>query len=685
MNKVANNQTFEELLKAIKEVTLMVRNLSATVDGSLQSGVAREKKVVEETTFHESNKLDLGLGSGAYGDDANYHEFMDDSVMEEIYIASPVMLVAEDLGQKRIHDSSETAMVLRLLWHSEVVKRSKVVKRSEVVKRREVVKHSEVVKRSKVVKRSEVVKRREVKNRFETYVKSKDLDLWHVITYGDFPPIQNNPETKKDKIVPFDKHNDDLKKKLAKNDEAKMVIYNALPRKEYERIFMCKTAKEIWDTLLITHQGNSQVKDNKVDLLVQQYEQFMIPEEESIDNAFARFNTIITSIKAHDEGFSSNNYVRNFFRALHPKWHAKVTAIEESKDLTSLSLDELIGNLKVYEVIIKNDSEMVKGKREQNRSFALKAQKESSDEDSSTSNSEEYAMAMRDFKKFFKRRGRFVRQPHDERKESQRNKDDKNSKDERKCFKCGDPNHLIGECPKLSRNYNQRAFIRGSWGDSDEDEEEKLKTKNVLWLKLLMRLGGHRDHLPACLAHILYCILAEQQYNLAYFFVKRIESTRATPKAYLPYGMFLTRLFRHVMEHYPHLDNGIYDVVERVMRPLALRQARRPRSDCGKACHSVSSTSAHHNRISSSHQGDDNEDDGASRASTPSPTTYLNSLGPLDYQPYEIPTSSEQNDDILFEPQTDLLNQTQQMHKELRGGFKSFVKALRGVFGKKKK
>ncbi|GJV63168.1 hypothetical protein Tco_1473996 [Tanacetum coccineum] len=93
------------------------------------------------------------------------------------------------------------------------------------------------------------------KNRFETYVKSKDLDLWHIITDGDFPPIQNNPETKKDEIVPFHKQNDDLKKKLAKNNEAKMVIYNALPRKEYERIFMCQTAKEIWDTLLITHQA----------------------------------------------------------------------------------------------------------------------------------------------------------------------------------------------------------------------------------------------------------------------------------------------------------------------------------------------------------------------------------------------------------------------------------------------
>ncbi|GJX26821.1 hypothetical protein Tco_0233117 [Tanacetum coccineum] len=266
-----------------------------------------------------------------------------------------------------------------------------------------------------------------------------------------------------------------------------LVIYNALPRKEYERIFMCKTAKEIWDTLLITHQGNSQVKDNKIDLLVQQYEQFTIPEEESIDNAFARFNTIITSLKALDEGFSSKNYVRKFLRALHPKWRAKVTAIEESKNLTSLSLDELIGNLKVYEVIIKKDSEMVKGKREQNRSLALKAKKEFSDKDSLTfdSKDEEYAMAVRDSKNFFKRRGRFVRQPHDERKSFSKylRWTRLQTKVKENVFNCGDPNHLIGECPKLSRNHYQRAYVGGSWGDSDEDKEEKTKDKKCLMAK----------------------------------------------------------------------------------------------------------------------------------------------------------------------------------------------------------
>nr|GEV83359.1 retrovirus-related Pol polyprotein from transposon TNT 1-94 [Tanacetum cinerariifolium] len=190
---------------------------------------------------------------------------------------------------------------------------------------------------------------------------------------------------------------------------------------------MCNTAKEIWKTLLITYQGNSQVKDNKIDLLVQQYEQLVIFEDKSIDSDFARFNTIITSLKALDEDYSSKNYVRKFLRALHPKWRVKVTAIEESKDLTSLSLDELIENLKVHETIIKKDSEIVKEKVER-KSFALKAKKESSDEECSTSRSEdkEYAMAVRDFKKFFKRRGRFVRQPRNDKKTFQRSRDDKN-------------------------------------------------------------------------------------------------------------------------------------------------------------------------------------------------------------------------------------------------------------------
>ncbi|GJX82733.1 hypothetical protein Tco_0332214 [Tanacetum coccineum] len=90
---------------------------------------------------------------------------------------------------------------------------------------------------------------------------------------------------------------------------------------------------------------------------------------------------------------------------------------------------------------------MVKDKREQSRSFAFKAKKESSDEDYSTfdSKDEEYAMAVKEFKKFFKRRGRFVRQQCDERKSFQRSRDDKNT-----------------------------------WSDSGKDEEEKTNDETCL-------------------------------------------------------------------------------------------------------------------------------------------------------------------------------------------------------------
>ncbi|GKD38660.1 retrovirus-related pol polyprotein from transposon TNT 1-94 [Tanacetum coccineum] len=62
----------------------------------------------------------------------------------------------------------------------------------------------------------------------------------------------------------------------------------------------------------------------------------------------------------------------------------------------------------------------------------------------------------------------------------QRSRDDKNGKSDRKCFRCGDPNHLIGECPKPPKDKNQRAFVGGSWSDSGEEDDEKVKNETCL-------------------------------------------------------------------------------------------------------------------------------------------------------------------------------------------------------------
>ncbi|GJW61996.1 zf-CCHC domain-containing protein [Tanacetum coccineum] len=251
------------------------------------------------------------------------------------------------------------------------------------------------------------------KNRFETYVKSKDIDLWQIIVDGDYKPIFRNINTGRDETLPYERLNDDNKKMLSKNNEAKM------------------------------------------------YEQFSIFDDETIDCAFARFNTIIASLKALDESFSSRNHVRKFLRALPPKCRPKVTVIEESKDLLTLLLDGLIDNLKVYEAVLKKNSEASKNKKEKYKSLALKAKKVSTDEEASSSNSkdEEYDMALRNFKKFFRRSGKFVRQPRDDKKAFRKVKEDKRGKVDRKCFKCGDPNHFRSNCPKHSDN-DQKAFIK---------------------------------------------------------------------------------------------------------------------------------------------------------------------------------------------------------------------------------
>nr|GEW43178.1 zf-CCHC domain-containing protein/UBN2 domain-containing protein [Tanacetum cinerariifolium] len=152
----------------------------------------------------------------------------------------------------------------------------------------------------------------------------------------------------------------------------------------------------------------------------------------------------------------------------------KVTAIEESKDLSTLPLDELIGNLKVYEVVLEKDFEISKSKKEKHKSFALKERKVLSKEEATSSDSddEEYAMAVRDFKKFFRRRGMFFHQPYDDKKNFRKVNEDKKEKDDRRCFKCGDPNHFISDCLKHSFN-DQKAFVVWCWSDSGDDSKKE--------------------------------------------------------------------------------------------------------------------------------------------------------------------------------------------------------------------
>ncbi|GJU06451.1 zf-CCHC domain-containing protein [Tanacetum coccineum] len=253
-------------------------------------------------------------------------------------------------------------------------------------------------------------------------------------------------------------------------------------------------------------------------------------------------------------------------------------------------------------------------------------------------------MAVRNFKKFFKRQGRFVRQPYEERKSSQRNKDDKNRKSERKCFKCGDPNHFIGECPKQLKYQNQKAFVGGSWSDSNDDEEEKTKDEKCLMAKDSNEVLSETEYFSDDQSLLDENDLDNEYSRLCKLGLKVMAKNKTLKQAKI-------ELENEVLE----LKDKSLGVEIRIgLYKPTMGSKTPPQDDTGKfpssfpkhlnlgetkARHSVSSSSSHHHGTSS-HQHDD-DDVETSRASTPSPTTYLNSLDPLNYQNYQMPSVSE--------------------------------------------
>ena len=119
------------------------------------------------------------------------------------------------------------------------------------------------------------------------------------------------------------------------------------------RIINCKFAFEVWNILIVTHEGTSQVKRAKVDLLRSQYENFYMFENESIDDMLTRFTKITNALSSLGDKIDNDQKIRKVIRALPKAWEVKATTLKELNDKEEMDFSGFIGNLKTHEMEMK--------------------------------------------------------------------------------------------------------------------------------------------------------------------------------------------------------------------------------------------------------------------------------------------------------------------------------------------
>ena len=191
---------------------------------------------------------------------------------------------------------------------------------------------------------------------------------------------------------------DEAKIKAANfNSRALNALFNAVTNDEFKKMSSIETAQEAWTILQTTYESTKAVKDSKLQRLTTSFEEIKMEEDELFDELCAELKDIVNSAFNHGETILEPKIVRKVLRSLPERFHAKITAIKESKDIDKIPLTELVGNLKTYELGLTRIGKTGKGK-----SMALKVKSSDADDSANDEDSKMKSYITRQFKKFMK-------------------------------------------------------------------------------------------------------------------------------------------------------------------------------------------------------------------------------------------------------------------------------------------
>jgi len=191
---------------------------------------------------------------------------------------------------------------------------------------------------------------------------------------------------------------DDTKIKAANfNSRALNALFSAVTNEEFKKISSTETTNDSWTILQTNYEATKAIEDSKLQRLTTSFEEIKMEEDESFKEFYAKLKDIVNSAFNLGETIPELKIVRKVLRSLPERFHAKITAFEESNDIEKIPLTKLFGNLQTYELGLTRIRKSSKGK-----SMALKAKNSDTDESSDDEDFKMKSYITRQFKKFMK-------------------------------------------------------------------------------------------------------------------------------------------------------------------------------------------------------------------------------------------------------------------------------------------
>ncbi|XP_035836117.1 uncharacterized protein LOC118484222 [Helianthus annuus] len=188
-------------------------------------------------------------------------------------------------------------------------------------------------------------------NYYHWHIQMKVLlesqDLWIMVEEG-YNDLPNNAS---------DNDRDAHREKIKKDKKALHIIFQAVNESVFERIAICRTSKEAWDVLHKAYRGERRVKTVKLQTLRCEFDALRMKENETVEDYMNRITAIVNQLRLNEENITEQRVVEKILRSLTRKYESVVVAIEESKDLTTVSTEELLGILQSHELRMKQYDE----------------------------------------------------------------------------------------------------------------------------------------------------------------------------------------------------------------------------------------------------------------------------------------------------------------------------------------